>query len=120
VKQYNARIVAAAMFISIVIAMAGAVVLSSTIFSHTGPAGRRGPVGAQGAPGAVGPAGPRGARGIRGGAGQAGANGANGAIVTVPAAAQELGTDSGYPYGTNAAGVACDDNPSSSEPSCPF
>lgn len=124
VKQYSARTLAAAIILSALLAMCGAVAISSTVFAHTGPIGPRGRAGAPGASGPIGQPGPRGVRGSRGGAGQSGtngSNGANGAVVTVPAGEQQTGTDSqGYPYGLDASGTACSDNPSTPQPNCPF
>jgi Collagen triple helix repeat (20 copies) len=123
-KQHTARTLAAAIILSSLIAMLGAVALSSTAFSHAGPVGPRGAVGTQGTPGPIGKPGPPGARGRRGAPGLAGSNGtngANGAVVTAPASAQQTGTDSaGYAYGVNASGVPCSDNPNTPQPNCPF
>src|ERR1700730_11450918 len=66
VKQYSRKTLAAAIVLSGVIAMFGAVLLSSTVFSHTGPTGHPGAVGAQGVAGHVGKLGPRGPRGGQG------------------------------------------------------
>jgi hypothetical protein len=117
-----------------IIALAGAVALSSTVFAHTGPIGPRGlqgTPGLRGPAGFAGPTGPRGrvgrtgamgAIGEQGAAGSAGATGADGADGAdgAPAGNQDLGTDGGFAYGTAADGSACDDSPSSSEPCCPF
>jgi hypothetical protein len=111
-----------------VIALAGAVALSATVFAHSGPTGARGAQGVSGLRGLAGPVGPRGRRGRegatgaseqQGAAGAAGADGVNGANGA-PAGNQDLGTDGGYPYGTAADGSACDDSPDSTEPGCSF
>jgi hypothetical protein len=127
VKRYGAKTLAAAIILSSLLAMFGAVVLSNTVFAKAGPVGARGAVGARGPIGPIGPIGRPGRRGAQGrqgsigAAGSNGSNGANGSTVTVPSGAQQQGTDSqGYAYGVDASGASCDDNPSVSQPNCPF
>lgn len=126
-KRYGPKTLAAAIILSSLLAMSGAVVLSNTVFAHTGPvgpqgaAGARGPIGSIGETGRLGRRGPQGRPGSTGTAGSNGSNGTNGATVTVASGAVQQGTDAqGYAYGVDASGQSCDDNPSVSDPNCPF
>jgi hypothetical protein len=122
VKQYSRKALAAAIILSGVIAMFGAVLLSSTVFSHTGPTGPRGAVGAQGLTGHIGKKGPQGRAGVAGQVGQAGANGVNGAngtSVAVPVPVSSFSTDAqGFAFGVNSAGHSCSNNPEVGLPIC--
>jgi hypothetical protein len=130
-KDHTTRTVIICCLITAIVAMIGAVALSSTVFAHTGPTGARGvagqvgPTGIRGVHGRRGQTGKQGKQGVNGQAGANGADGENGA----PGATGAPGTDNtfnagtdgqGYAFGTAADGSPCSDNPDTTGEFCPF
>jgi hypothetical protein len=98
------------------VALAGAVALSSTVFSHTGPRGPRGYAGLAGKTGATGHSGATGQKGEQGEKGEKGEHGEKGEKgkpgETLPGPSYYLDAE-GYLNGPG-----CDSNPKSSLPAC--